>query len=119
MKQDLQLLLHKFFHLIKFIFLRFYINFTSSLFNASRVPGPKCKFFLHLGPVAQQGGDCRPGRGRQGYSFEIFRNRHIFLKFCFFNIKMKKAPQSDSYRALVCMAIGPLYNFDFKYCNIV
>jgi len=33
---------------------------------------------------------CRPGRGRQGYSFEIFRNRHIFLKFNFFKYKNEK-----------------------------
>ena len=34
---------------------------------------------------------CRPVSGRQGYSFENFRNGHIFLKFYFFlNIKMKK-----------------------------
>ena len=33
-------------------FFHFYINFTSSLFNMPWALGPKCKFFLHLGPVA-------------------------------------------------------------------
>ena len=34
---------------------------------------------------------CRPMGERPGYIFEIFENRHIFLKFYFFlNIKKKK-----------------------------
>ena len=49
--------------------------------------GPRCEFEekkLHLGPVALW--------GRPEDIFEIFQNRHIFLKFLFFkNIKKKKA----------------------------
>ena len=51
--------------------------------------GPRCKFEekkLHLGPVALW--------GATGGIFEIFQNRHIFLKFLFFkNIKKKKVRQ--------------------------
>ena len=75
-------------------FLRFYIDFTSLLFNVSWAPGPKCNFFFTFRscrPASGRQAPCRPGRGRHGYSFEIFRNRHIFLKFYFFlNTKMKK-----------------------------
>ena len=51
--------------------------------------------FLHLGPVANWMGDrgaCRPLGERQAPIFENFPIRHIFLKFYFFNIKMKKSP---------------------------
>ena len=48
--------------------------------------GPRCEFEekkLQLGPVVLG--------GRPGGIFEIFQNRHIFLKFLFFkNIKKKK-----------------------------
>ena len=53
-------------------------------------PGPKYKFFLHLGPVANWMGDRHPV-AQQAPIFQKFPIRHIFLKFYFFlNIKMKK-----------------------------
>ena len=48
-------------------------------------------FLLHLGHVAHMGDrHLSTIRGRQAPIFENFPIRHIFLKFCFFNIKMKK-----------------------------
>ena len=59
------------------IFLRFYINFTSSLFNAPWALGPKYNFYFTFR-------SCRQLDGRQVPIFENFPIRHIFLKFWFF-----------------------------------
>ena len=44
---------------------------------------------------------CRPLDGRQSTIFENFPIQHIFLKFYFFNIKMKKAQATNNQ--------GPVY----------
>ena len=47
--------------------------------------------FRSYRPLDGRQAPCRPLVGRQAPIFENFPIRHIFLKFCFFNIKMKKA----------------------------
>ena len=76
-----------------FIFIRFYIDFISSLFNTPWAPGPKCNFFTFRScrPLDGRQAPCRPLGGRQAPIFENFTIWHIFLKFYFLkNIKMKK-----------------------------
>ena len=51
--------------------------------------------FRSCRPARGRQAPCRPGRGRQGYSFEIFRNGHIFLKFYFFKKYKKEKTASD------------------------
>ena len=77
------------------IFLRFYIYFISSLFNASRAPGPKCNFFLHLGPIAQPEGDRPPvaqARGDRGIVLKFFETAIYFWNLNFFKYKNEKIP---------------------------
>ena len=97
---------------VKFVFFRFFydffINFTSSLFNAPWAPGSKCIFFTFRScrPLDGRKTPCRPLGGRQSPIFENFPIRHIFLKFCFFlNIKMKKTPERE--RARSCAGSRP------------
>ena len=91
----MEILFHRIQHswvCIFFIFLQFYIDFTSSLFNAPWAPGPKCIFFTFRSCRQLNGrqAPCRPLRGRQSPIFENFTIRHIFLKFCFFKYKNEK-----------------------------
>ena len=55
--------------------------------------------FLHLCPVASWMGD----RPLSPPIFENFSIQHMFLKFCFFNIKMKKG-----LRCVLVAEVGPL-----------
>ena len=66
---------------VEFVFLWFFYDFTSSLFNAPWAPGPKCNFFIFR--------SCRPLGGRQAPIFENFPIWHIFLNF--FKYKNEKA----------------------------
>ena len=49
--------------------------------------------FRSCRPLDGRHAPYRPLGGRQTPIFENFPIRHIFLKFCFFNIKMKKKPR--------------------------
>ena len=75
------------------IFLLFYIDFTSSLFNAPWAPGPRCNFFL-LSPTGWATGTLSPISGATGTHFWKFPySAYIFEILFFLNIKMKKALQ--------------------------
>ena len=45
-----------------------------------------------------------------GGIFEIFQNGHIFLKFCFFNIKKKKVQALEPASGLVAAPYDPAWD---------
>ena len=76
------------------IFLWFYIDFTSSLFNVPWAPGPKCNFFTFRSCCQLDGRQtpCRPLGGDRHPFLKISLFDIYFWNLVFFNIKMKKAP---------------------------
>ena len=64
---------------------------------------------------------CRPLDGRQTPIFENFPIQHIFLKFVFFNIKMKKTPllgflkRPENRRPNMMAQTQPLSSFPFFF----
>ena len=61
-----------------------------------------------MSPTGWATGTLSPIRGRQAPIFENFPIRHIFLKFCFFKYKNKKAPYLPSGRAVAQQEHGHL-----------
>ena len=74
---------------VEFVFFRFFYNFISIL-QFCCLMRPECQdlnvnFFLHLGPVAQAGGD-------RGIFLKFFETDIYFWNFNFFKYKKEKMP---------------------------